>query len=777
MWADPPIHLSAALPPAAKAAMPALPPTLQQHRATRMRQAVYGTAAAVSLGLAVTVDIVAGSPGAVLVQLPIIALAAVVLLALNRTSTGYDQALERERALRRAGAALVAASGRDEILAAGLAAVPELAGVRARASITVADGHRVIVKGEAGPDPVRLPLRGHEPQGVLSVSVPGGLAAAARNALESLAGELGMALEAAGLSAMLARRDADAWYRSMIDNASDVITVLERDGTIRYQSPSVEGVIGFSPGALVGTSAADVIHPDDREWAQTQFRRVLEHPGPSDRTILVRWRHRDGGYRHVENRHANLLDDPAVRGIVVNSRDVTDRVALEEQLTHRAFHDALTGLANRALFVDRLEHALYTGNPQDERLAVLFIDLDDFKKVNDSLGHPTGDELLQVVARRLTDRLAAGDTAARLGGDEFAVLLETCPTPEAAGQMARYLLDALAEPIELAGRRIAVTASAGIALVNRREQPPTEEILRNADIALYRAKDEGAGRYRLFEERMHAALLRRMELEAELRRAIAAGQFILHYQPIVEAEGRAVVGAEALVRWEHPEHGMVPPGQFIAVAEQAGLIELLGSWILREAVRQAAEWHRAGIGGGKLWISVNLSVEQLANPALVGEVELALREHGLPAELLVLELTESAVMRDVVTATHRLDALKRLGVTIAVDDFGEGHSSLAYIASLPLDLLKIPKTFVDGLAGQGANPALVCAIVQLARSFGLRTVAEGIEDEEQLAPLVELGCDLVQGYLFARPGAAAEVAALAGRPMPADPFGVRAPRV
>jgi EAL domain-containing protein (putative c-di-GMP-specific phosphodiesterase class I) len=267
-----------------------------------------------------------------------------------------------------------------------------------------------------------------------------------------------------------------------------------------------------------------------------------------------------------------------------------------------------------------------------------------------------------------------------------------------------------------------------------------------------------------------------MELEAELRRAIAANQFVLEYQPIVEADGETVAGAEALVRWHHPERGVIPPGQFITVAEQAGLIELLGSWILREAVRQAAEWFRAGVGDGKLWVSVNLSVEQLANPALVGEVELALRDHGLPPDLLVLELTESAMMRDVVTATSRLDALKQLGVRIGVDDFGEGHSSLAYLASLPLDLLKIPKSFVDQLGAPGANLALVRAIVQLARSFGLRTVAEGIEQRDQLGPLLSLGCDLAQGYLFARPASAAEVAALAGGPTLSLRPGGAAPR-
>ena len=690
------------------------------------------------------------------------AAAAAALALLRRSSAEHGRALDRERALRRAGAALVAAPDRDAVLAAGIAAIPELAGPGARGAITVAHGQRIVVKGDAGSAPaLRLPLRGREPQGVLSIDAPG-VDGETRTVLETFAGELGLALESAGLAAQLARRDADAWYRSLIDNAADAITVLERDGTIRFQTPSIEDILGYRAEALAGTNLADAVHPDDREWVEAQFARIRRRPGAADGSVVVRWRHRDGSYRSVESRVANLLGDPAVRGIVVNSRDVTDRVALEEQLTRRAFHDGLTGLANRALFVDRLEHALYAGNPREERLAVVFIDLDDFRKVNDSLGHSAGDELLRICARRLTERLAAGDTAARLGGDEFAVLLESGATPEAAGQMASYLLEALSEPVELHGRRMVVSASAGVALVSRREQPPAEEVLRNADIALYRAKEDGSGRYRLFEERMHAALLRRLELEAELRRAIAAGQFALQYQPIVEADGETVVGVEALVRWEHPERGTIAPAQFIPVAEQAGLIELLGSWILREAVRQAADWHRAGVGGGALWISVNLSVEQLANPALVGEVELALRDFGLPPELLVLELTESAVMRDVVTATLRLDAIAALGVRIGVDDFGEGHSSLAYLASLPLHMLKIPKTFVDGLGEPEANVALVRAIVELARSFGLRTIAEGIEDREQLAPLLRLGCDLAQGYLFARPASAADVAALAG---------------
>jgi diguanylate cyclase (GGDEF)-like protein/PAS domain S-box-containing protein len=742
--------------------MPDLPEPTPPRRAARPPQLVCVIATGLAAAIAVGVEVSLGHSGAVLLQAPIVVLALLVLLALRRTSGRHQHALERERALRRAGAALVAAPDRNAVLAAGLAAVPELAGSGARGAITVARGQRIVIKGDAGTDPLlRLPLRGREPQGVLAVDAPAGIDAETRTVLETFAGELGIALESAGLAAQLARRDADAWYRSLIDNAADVVTVLEADGTIRFQTPSIRDVLGYSAAALVGTKLLEVVHPDDREWVLAQFKRALRRPGPADGTILVRWRHRDGTYRWVESKRANLLGDPAVRGIVINSRDVTDRVTLEEQLTHGAFHDPLTGLANRALFVDRLEHALYTGTLAEERLAVLFIDLDDFKKVNDSLGHPAGDELLQACARRLTERLGAGDTAARLGGDEFAVLLETCSSPEAAGQMARYLLDAIAEPLELQGQRVDVSASAGIVLVSRREQPPAEEVLRNADIALYRAKDEGNGQYRLYEERMHAALVRRMELEAELRRAIAAQQFVLQYQPIIDAESGAVVGAEALVRWQHPERGLIAPAYFISVAEQAGLIELLGTWILREAVRQAAAWREAGAGGGKLWVSVNLSVEQLANPAIVGEVELALRDHGLPADQLLLELTESAVMRDVVTVTHRLDALKALGVRIGLDDFGEGHSSLAYLASLPLDMLKIPKSFVDQLGQPDGNVALVRAIVELARSFGLRTVAEGIERPEQMKPLLDLRCDLAQGYLFARPASAAEVATLA----------------
>ena len=680
--------------------------------------------------------------------------------ALVRVVGPGDGVLERERALRQAIAALVGAPDRDAVLDAGLAAVADLLGPGARAVIAVPGEHGIVLRGEELPGAtLRLPLRGSKPQGVLAIEV-GKLDAASRAALGELADCLAAALERVGLAATAARRDSDAWYRSLIENSSDAVLVLDADGTIRYATPSIEPALGWAPEALLGTALLERVHPDDQAWARTRLG-AAARPGRAEEPMLIRWRHRDDSVRSLEIKRNNLLDDPAVGGVVLNARDVTDRVRLEEQLTRRAFDDGLTGLANRSLFADRLEHALHGGAPGDGRLAVLFLDLDDFRKVNDSLGHAAGDELLRACARRLTDRLGAGDTAARLGGDEFAVLLESCPSPEAAGQMAHYLLDALAEPYDLVGQRVTVSASAGVAVVSRREPPPAEEVLRNAGIALYRAKDEGPSRYRFYEERMHAAAVRRVELETELRIGIAMRQMIAHYQPIVDMEDGRVLGAEALMRWQHPERGLLHPGQFVPLAEQAGLIELLGGQILRTAVRQAAEWRRDGVGGGDLWVSVNLSVDQLANPAFVGEVELALKDFGLPPQLLVLELTESAVMRDVVAATHRLDSLKRLGVRIAVDDFGEGHSSLTYLASLPLDLLKIPKAFVDPLGQPHANTALVRAITELARSLDLRTVAEGIEQPEQLAALRQLGCDLAQGYLFARPADAARVAAMA----------------
>jgi diguanylate cyclase (GGDEF)-like protein len=411
-----------------------------------------------------------------------------------------------------------------------------------------------------------------------------------------------------------------------------------------------------------------------------------------------------------------------------------------------AFNDSLTGLPNRALLLDRLDVALARAEREDQPVSVLFLDLDGFKVVNDSLGHVAGDRLLIEVARRLSGCLRRGDTAARIGGDEFAILLGDIGNPDRAPHVAERLIDALAEPITVLGREVFVSASIGIA----HAQGDAENLLRNADVAMYRAKRSGeAGAYAIFEPSMHAAVVERLELEADLRRAIERDELVLHYQPIVDLAGGQVVGLEALLRWAHPRRGLVTPFEFIPLAEETGLIVDLGRWVLHEACRQAAEW-RDDLRTGRPWVSVNLSGLQLLDGSLDAEVAAALAESGLDPAGLTLEITETVLVQDVAAAVDHLEKLRALGVSIAIDDFGTGYSSLRYIGRFPADVLKIAKPFVDGLHAE-SDAALVRTIIALADSLGLRTVAEGIEDREQHARLSELGCMLGQGYLFARP--------------------------
>ena len=411
-----------------------------------------------------------------------------------------------------------------------------------------------------------------------------------------------------------------------------------------------------------------------------------------------------------------------------------------------AFNDSLTGLPNRALLLDRLEVALARAEREDQPVSVLFLDLDGFKVVNDSLGHVAGDRLLIDVARRLSDCLRRGDTAARIGGDEFAILLGDIGNPDRAPRVAERVIAALGEPFSVLGREVFVSASIGIAY----GQNDAQDLLRNADVAMYRAKRSGeAGAYATFEPSMHAAVVERLEIEADLRRAIERDELVLHYQPIIELASGRVVGLEALLRWAHPRRGLVMPFEFIPLAEETRLIVDLGRWVLHEACRQAAQWH-VDPRMGRPWVSVNLSGLQLLDGSLDAEVAAALAASTLAPESLMLEITETVLVQDVGTAVARLENLRALGVSIAIDDFGTGYSSLRYIRRFPADILKIAKPFVDGLHDE-TDTALVRTIIALADSLGLRTVAEGIEDREQLARLCELGCTLGQGYLFARP--------------------------
>jgi diguanylate cyclase (GGDEF)-like protein len=432
-----------------------------------------------------------------------------------------------------------------------------------------------------------------------------------------------------------------------------------------------------------------------------------------------------------------------------------------DTMLHQALHDALTGLPNRALFTDRIQHALTQGRRRGTTCGVIFLDLDRFKTVNDSLGHAAGDELLVSVARRIDESLRSADTAARLGGDEFAVLLEDLSGVDEAVLVAERIVGALKAPVVVQGREVFVSASIGIAV----GRVGASELLRQADVAMYRAKAEGKGRHRVFEESMQAEVLERLELEGELQRAIERDEIDVHYQPVVALDGQTLAGFEALARWTHPTRGLVPPPQFIPLAEDNGSIVALGRQILRTACHQAARWLAEFPSAEPRIMSVNLSGRQLEDPNILSDVAAALADSGLPASALVLEITETVLMHDTETTIARLTALKALGVRLAVDDFGTGYSSLRYLRRFPIDILKMAKPFVDGLDGSDdEGRALARAIVELATSLKLACIAEGIEASAQADVLHELGCGLGQGFHFARPMAPDAMTALIAEP-------------
>ena len=438
------------------------------------------------------------------------------------------------------------------------------------------------------------------------------------------------------------------------------------------------------------------------------------------------------------------------------------REALEAALTHQAFHDSLTELANRALFTDRADHALARRGTADDSVAVLLLDLDDFKTINDSLGHAAGDQLLVGVAARIHGCVRDGDTVARLGGDEFAILLEDLEDPIDAVRTTERLLAALQAPFRISGREVFSHASVGIAMGSP-GRTGADDLLRDADMAMYLAKGKGKSRYELFEPALHATLLGRLQLQAELHQALERGDFILHYQPIVALETGRTVGVEALLRWRHEERGTVPPLEFIALAEETGLIVPIGRWVLEEACAQARRWRDRFPAEPPRMMSVNLSARQLQDPGFVDAVAAALATSGLDPDELVLEITENVLLEHTEATVDRLAALRRLGVRIAMDDFRTGYSSLAYLHRFPIDILKIDRSFVEALAGGREEGALVRAIMKLGETLRLETVAEGIESARQVTQLRSMGCRLGQGYLFDRPlDVAAMEARLAG---------------
>jgi diguanylate cyclase (GGDEF)-like protein/PAS domain S-box-containing protein len=717
-----------------------------------------------------------------------------------------DRSLERERALSRAGTELVAATTRAEIdqvavrTAAALASPgAAVALVRAAESgalrVDAAGAHwslaagdtlmservaRAVERGEAAarltPDEAvasglpathtRVQIVALAPRraeaAVVLVAGAGSDSKAERAALWALATQVALALDGAVLSEEIHRRRGEARFASLVRHASDLITVLEPDTTVSYQSPSIERVLGYVPDELLGTRFDRLASEGDRERLAGCV--AAAAAGDYVQSLECGLVTPDGETRQFEILFTNLTDDEHVGGILLNARDVSERKSFEAELAHQAFHDPVTGLANRAMFAEQVRHAIARARREARTPAVIFLDLDDFKTVNDSLGHAAGDEVLVEFARRLDDSVRGADVAARFGGDEFAVLLDDVVESQAAADAAQRILELLAQPMRASHRDVTLTGSIGISIFGPDDQRDADELIRDADAAMYIAKRDGKGGYRLFEPAMHEGVVARLELRNDLQRALTTGQFELHYQPVIRLADGSISGVEALLRWRHPERGLVSPVDFIPIAEETGLIIPIGRWVLREGCRHARRLE--GVDGQPLRMSVNLSLKQIQHSDIVADVRDALEESGLTPERLTLEITESVLMDDTDLAVSRLRDLKALGVTLALDDFGTGYSSLSYLSRFPVDVLKMDRSFLREGSTPGSN-SLANAVVVLGATLALEVVAEGIEEIEQADSLRALGCDLGQGFLFARPlNAEDSLAFVHGAPQP-----------
>lgn len=572
------------------------------------------------------------------------------------------------------------------------------------------------------------------------------------------------------------------YLRALFDRSATGLALLDGAGAIVHANAALSRLLAQEAAALHGQPLFDFSPPEDAALIRSHS--SLAHGAHGAATVEARFVRPDGTLTWGSLTISPADVDERVR-FTVTLQDLTERKAVEAKLVHQAYHDPLTALANRELFHDRVTHALALRERDAKTLAVIFLDLDNFKNINDTQGHGTGDRLLQAVARRLQNATRGCDTVARLGGDEFGILVEHMDAHAGAETVAERIVAALREPISLDGNRALLTGgSMGIAVYSGSED--TEALLRNADVAMYEAKQHAPGRWKVFDPSMHAALIERVTLEADLRQALercqilerprlantglyhayeprpaAASEFAVAYQPIVDLATGRITGVEALARWTHPDRGEVSPETFIPAAERGGLIAVLGRWILREACRQAAAWN-ANRPGAPITITVNLSAKQLAFDGFASELEAILDETGLEARQLILEITETAIMHNAESTLERLNQIKQLGVGLAIDDFGTGYSSLSYLQRFPVDVVKIDRSFTDRLRAEGDGAALIRTILALADLLELKTIAEGVEDAAQLDQLRALGCDAVQGFLYGRPLAASEVEGVLG---------------
>ncbi|MBX3314602.1 MAG: EAL domain-containing protein [Actinobacteria bacterium] len=552
--------------------------------------------------------------------------------------------------------------------------------------------------------------------------------------------------------------ESEAWFRALVQNSSDVVAVVDNAGRCTYVSPAIRDILGYEPEELVGRPALEMLAPEDVEEFVALYPELSTNSVGSSlrvRQVEVRTVHRSGDIRVVDITLSDMRHEPAVRGIVLNVRDVTVRKALERDLRYQALHDSLTGLPNRTMFTQQIAAALRAADGEAGTVGALVIDLDDFKTVNDSLGHAVGDELLKLAATRLAGHLTSSDFAARLGGDEFAVLVRNVDGVPGMLTVANNVLDVMSEPFRVQGREIRVTCSIGIAVSTG--DLDAEILLRSADVAMYLAKDQGKARAAVFEAHLHTSIFERLEMKADLVRAIEDGQLRCVYQPMVSLQTGRLTGVEALVRWEHPERGLLSPDVFISLAEDTGLIVPLGRWVLHEACQQLRQWQLLLSAESALTMSVNLSVRQLSHEHLVRDVREAVQQAGLDPSMITLEITETTLMNDTEANGGRLRELHDLGLSLAVDDFGTGYSSLQYVQRFPVDIIKIDRSFISGLGTNPGDTAVVQSMIELSQRLGVHTVAEGIDRPEQVTLLRSLGADLGQGFLFSPPITADEI--------------------
>jgi diguanylate cyclase (GGDEF)-like protein/PAS domain S-box-containing protein len=769
--------------------------------------------------------------------------AVLYLLVLSRladVAASHGRALGRERAVRQAGAALLSAftveqagaavrSATDTLFGRGprgdvLLAVRTDGAVRAVATASadpapmsrltdLAEGWLPLVTGSA---PILAPVTSLPPHaaaivpgydwmllcpltlndrpsgdpliGVLAVFGDQRTLADLAGTLEILAHQVALAVERIMLREEVFRQGNEAYFRTLVQDTSDVILIVDDDGKVRYATPSATSIFGDI--AVEGAYLWDLVADGRRDELVGILTRAPATGGFSSRYVDRRIVRRDGMTVQVQVRASDLHDDPTVAGRVLTMRDVTEQRQLEEQLKYQAFHDALTGLPNRLLFQDQIAQQVAAARLDGTTAGVLFVDLDDFKVVNDTMGHGVGDELLVATAVRLFGLIRECDTAARLGGDEFALLIANAPDSAAVEAAADRVVSAFSEPLVLASGAVLTTVTVGVATTE--DGTDTDELLRHADLALYAAKAAGKRQWRRYQPVLSEGLVRRRELQAALEKAVARCAFTLAYQPIVALTTGEVAGFEALVRWPHPQWGMMQPDQFISLAEETGQIVPLGSWVLGRAAGDTARWRRdlrddqrqslASYDGAVprgLYVSVNVSARQFSAPGFVAGVRGILDSSGLEPGALMLELTESVLLRRDERVVSDLIELKAIGVRLAIDDFGTGYSSLSYLGELPIDVLKIDKSFVDGIAHSEQRLALVKGIVQIARTLQLEVVAEGIESEAQRDLLMAMGCQWGQGYLLAMPMPAHQAQTLVrtgSRLMPSLPREVPEPR-